>query len=257
MTDEVEISWSCLLYTLGIIFTLIIVGSILGAVLYPLLYGILGLGLIILFCLICMLSKGDLKVKSKTSSGKSMRITEYKKSDVKKEKIRLNRLLTEFYVKEKKEMDTLKEVKILEKDIENYIKFHPEILEEGLVLIGNQYKTEAGYIDILFKDKDKNYLVVELKKDKGTDKVVGQIQRYMVWVEENLARGNPIRGMIVVKKPDKRLNYAIKGTKYRIEIKTFGKMPPVKRNVKYCDECGALNRKSAKVCTKCGTKFWM
>lgn len=146
---------------------------------------------------------------------------------------------------------------VLELDIEKQIISNPEILEEGLTLIGGQYSTSAGSIDILFKDKNEDFVVVELKREKGNYKVVGQILKYLTWVEENLAQNKKVRGIIVVKKSNKDLEYAIRGSKFLIDIKIFGKEPPIDENIKYCDKCGGINRKSAKVCVKCGEKFWM
>ena len=147
--------------------------------------------------------------------------------------------------------------RIYEKQIEETIVKNPEILEDGLKLIGRQYKTSVGFIDILFKDKEDSFVVVELKRGKGSDKVVGQIQRYMAWVNENLTQAKSVRGIIVVKEIDKKLNYAIKGSKFPIEVITFKNEPPIKNNIKYCDKCGAVNRKSAIFCERCQNKFWM
>jgi len=72
--------------------------------------------------------------------------------------------------------------KIYEKQIEEVIVKNPEILEDGLKLIGRQYKATVGTIGIIFKDQEDSFIVVELKRGKGSDKVVGQIQRYMAWV---------------------------------------------------------------------------
>lgn len=147
--------------------------------------------------------------------------------------------------------------RIYERQIEDTIVKNPEIIEEGLKLIGCQFKTSVGYIDILFKDQEDHFVVVELKRGKGRDKVVGQIQRYMAWVDEILAQGKSVRGIIVVKEFDKKLNYAIKGSKFPIKVITFKTEPPIKSNIKYCDKCGAVNRKSAKFCEKCQNRFWM
>jgi len=153
------------------------------------------------------------------------------------------------------EMETVSEV--LEQEIEASISSDPEIVEEGLSLVGRQYPTSVGDIDILCKDKNGNFAVIELKKDKGSYKVVGQIQKFMAWVEENLAKDEKVRGIIVVREHDQGLEYAIKGSKFPIEIKIFGKEPPTGENIRYCTKCGKANPKSAKYCMKCGQKFWM
>ena len=145
----------------------------------------------------------------------------------------------------------------LEVEVENAITNNPEILEKELRLIERQKTTDAGIIDLLCRDKDDNYVVIELKRDNASDKVVGQIQRYMAWVEENLADKESVRGIIVAQGHDRKLEYAVKGSKYPIEMKDFRDDAPVEENIKYCDKCGTANKKSAKFCVRCGTEFWL
>lgn len=83
-------------------------------------------------------------------------------------------------------------------------------LEEGLVFIGNQYETnEAGRIDILAKDVDSKYVVIELKRDKASDVALGQLLRYIGWVRMNLAEGGYVRGFVIGDTIDERMIYAI------------------------------------------------
>jgi hypothetical protein len=149
------------------------------------------------------------------------------------------------------------DVEASEKEIEDSIINNPEIIEKGLKLIKRQNTTDVGIIDILCLDKNDNYVVIELKKGKASDKVVGQIQRYMAWVGEGLADKERVRGIIVAQDYDTKLEYAIKGSKYPVEVKIFGEDAPVEENIKYCDKCGEVNRKSAKFCAKCGNEFWL
>ncbi len=179
---------------------------------------------------------------------------EEKINEIKKEK-EAKRLKKEWTFKDFEETDVVSEV--LESEIETSIISNPEILEEGLELVGNQYPTSVGYIDILCKDKNGAFVVVELKRGAGSYEVVGQIQKYMAWVSENLAKDKQVRGIIVVKEYDKELEYAVKGSKFPIEIKIFGQEPPTMENIKYCTRCGKPNPKSAKYCIKCGQEFWM
>ena len=81
--------------------------------------------------------------------------------------------------------------------------------EEG---VGQQYPTDIGNIDILAKEpKTNSYVVIELKKGRESDKVVGQILRYMGWVKENLSKeGEGVKGLIICKERDDKLNYALK-----------------------------------------------
>ncbi len=50
---------------------------------------------------------------------------------------------------------------VLESEVEASIISNPGVLEEGLELIGNQYSTSVGNIDILYRDKNGNFVVVE------------------------------------------------------------------------------------------------
>ena len=60
----------------------------------------------------------------------------------------------------------------------------------------------------------KEFVVIELKKGRSSDVVVGQILRYMGWVKENLAVNDydqyNVRGIIISKEKDERLEYALK-----------------------------------------------
>jgi len=144
-----------------------------------------------------------------------------------------------------------------ESEIEASIASNPEVLEEGLELLGNQYPTPIGKIDMLYTDKNGNFVVVELKKGRGSHNVVGQIQKYMTWINEEFGESKQVRGIVVVKEHDKQLEYAAKGSRFPIEIKIFGRLPPIEENIKYCDRCRKPNKKSAKYCVKCGQHFWM
>ena len=81
------------------------------------------------------------------------------------------------------------------------------IYEDG-ELKSQQYITDIGRIDILAKDKnDNSYVVIELKRNQTSDDTVGQITRYMGWIEEKLNDSN-VKGIIVAGKYDERLYYA-------------------------------------------------
>ena len=89
---------------------------------------------------------------------------------------------------------------------------------------GQQFPTETGPIDILAISKDKKeFLVVELKKGRASDSVVGQIQRYMGFIAAEFAeRHQSVRGVIIALEDDKRLKWALKVAPnidfYRYEI---------------------------------------
>ncbi len=89
-----------------------------------------------------------------------------------------------------------------------------EILKEDGELIGQQYITPVGRIDILAKSKDgKEWLVIELKKGMSGDKVIGQTLRYIAWVKENEAEADQVvKGLIITKDHDEKLKYSLKAT---------------------------------------------
>lgn len=88
------------------------------------------------------------------------------------------------------------------------------IYEEEGSLIGRQYQCEAGTIDILAVSKDrKTLLVVELKKGRSSDVVVGQILRYIGYVREVLAApGQNVKGIIIGLEDDAKLRWALSAT---------------------------------------------
>ena len=74
-----------------------------------------------------------------------------------------------------------------------------------------KYRTDTGEIDIFALSKDKKiYLVVELKKGRASDKVVGQIQRYMGYIKSEIANDNQeVKGLIIGLRDDLGLKHAI------------------------------------------------
>jgi restriction system protein len=90
------------------------------------------------------------------------------------------------------------------------------IYESDGELIGKQYPTDTGPLDILAVSKDgKELLVVELKKGRISDVVVGQILRYMSYIREELAeKGQTVHGLIIGLEDDIRIRRAISETKH-------------------------------------------
>jgi RecB family endonuclease NucS len=60
-----------------------------------------------------------------------------------------------------------------------------------------EYDAGGRFIDILAVDKNGQFVVIELKVSKGYDRVIGQLLRYIAWVEKNLSDGVQVRGFIV------------------------------------------------------------
>lgn len=86
-----------------------------------------------------------------------------------------------------------------------------DIFEEEGERVGQQYETDTGPIDVLAISKNKKrLLVVELKKGRASDAVVGQVLRYMGYVKEELAEdGQEVRGVIIALDDDQRLRRAL------------------------------------------------
>ncbi len=95
--------------------------------------------------------------------------------------------------------------------------FGLEILEDEETgeVIGEQYKTDSrNRIDLLCKNKvNGGYTIIEIKRNKTTEAVVGQIQKYMGWVSRNLANGSPVDGIIICRDADDDLKDALYVTK--------------------------------------------
>jgi len=91
-----------------------------------------------------------------------------------------------------------------ERDLKNYLSKNLSIIESGLSLYeeegisGLEFPVGGRFIDILALDKHNDYVVVELKVSRGYDRVIGQLLRYMAWIEKNQADANQrVRGIII------------------------------------------------------------
>ncbi len=86
-----------------------------------------------------------------------------------------------------------------------------DIYTEDGEQVGQQYLTDTGPLDILAVSKDKKrLLVVELKKGRASDVVVGQTLRYMGFVQEELAEADQtVCGAIIALEDDFKLRRAL------------------------------------------------
>ncbi len=118
--------------------------------------------------------------------------------------------------------DTIEDPSIfaLEKHLEDFLvknwnrtklgKYY-DIYEEDGEKVGQQYPSDTGPIDILAISKNKKeLLVVELKKSRASDVVVGQIQRYMGYAQDELAEnGQKVKGVIIAFEDDTKIHRAL------------------------------------------------
>ncbi|HZS42848.1 MAG TPA: endonuclease NucS domain-containing protein [Candidatus Paceibacterota bacterium] len=111
---------------------------------------------------------------------------------------------------------------ILEANLENLIVDKVSEIEPGLNLIGRQVDTkEVGRLDLLCEDKDKNLVVIELKRAAAGPSIIEQIQRYMGWAIKHRAQpGQRVRGIIIAGSKDTALEYAVSANPL-MEVKTF------------------------------------
>ena len=104
----------------------------------------------------------------------------------------------------------------LEKDLQRYLADNLQCIESGLTIFedeeikGFEYPAGGGRrIDILAMDKAGGFVVLELKVEKGYDRVIGQLLRYMNWVRKELADpGQSVRGIVVCRSISEDLRLA-------------------------------------------------
>ena len=99
----------------------------------------------------------------------------------------------------------------LERDMQDAMRETITQLESGLEIIdgGVERKVDSGFIDILAKDSNGAFVVIELKAGKASDSVIAQTLGYMVDIAD--AEGleiNQVRGIIVAKSFNKRIETA-------------------------------------------------
>ena len=93
-----------------------------------------------------------------------------------------------------------------EKDLKNFLAKNLHLLVPNLKLYedegitGIEFPVGGRFIDILAVDTENNFVVIELKVSRGYDRVIGQLLRYMAWIEKNLADlGQRVNGIIVAR----------------------------------------------------------
>ena len=87
-----------------------------------------------------------------------------------------------------------------------------DLHEEDGEIVAYEYNTnEIGRIDLLAKHKSQpRWLVIELKRQQSSDDTVGQVLRYMGWVQQQLAEANEsVYGLIIARQSDAKLRYAL------------------------------------------------
>jgi endonuclease len=93
-----------------------------------------------------------------------------------------------------------------ESDLRDFLARNLTLIEPGLELYqddgitGVEFPAGGRFIDILAVDRDRNFVVIELKVSRVYDRVVGQVLRYMAWVRRNHAEDQQkVRGVIATR----------------------------------------------------------
>jgi restriction system protein len=86
-----------------------------------------------------------------------------------------------------------------------------DILADEEEVVGQQFPTDVGPIDILAVSKDKSrLLVIELKRGRASDVVVGQLLRYMGFVKGKVAEPHQtVEGLVIALQNDSKLKWAL------------------------------------------------
>jgi len=98
----------------------------------------------------------------------------------------------------------------IERDLHDYLSRQLTLLEENLTLHdgGVEYQTDAGRVDILAVDKQKNLVVVEIKAGRAKDSALGQLLGYMGCLS---TENKGVRGILVASDFDERVVFGSRG----------------------------------------------
>lgn len=149
--------------------------------------------------------------RSQINTGKIELTDLIEKGDLAEEEIIVEQAVTEFAIS-------------IEKDLQIYLSNRLTQIEDGLTLVSREYKTDAGFIDILCKDKNNDYVIIETKAGKAKDAALGQILGYIGALKASGVTEN-IRGILVASDFDSRIFYATKAlanitlTKYNLSFR--------------------------------------
>jgi hypothetical protein len=102
-----------------------------------------------------------------------------------------------------------------ESDLRDFLAKNLNTIESGLRLYedegitGVEFPVGGRFIDILAVDANGDLVVIELKVSRGYDRVVGQLLRYMGWLERNHAEPTQkVRGVVVAREITEDLKLA-------------------------------------------------
>ena len=131
------------------------------------------------------------------------------------EKIRV-RLINIYFIMTAKLIDAGRfSMYVTEKEMQDLLLRDLSIIENGLRPVVKEKEVEGGKIDILARDRDGNYVIIELKKHRIGEKEVLQLYRYVKEIRET----NPnVRGIIVGPSIDDKAVDILKSLKLEYKI---------------------------------------
>ncbi|MDH5858813.1 endonuclease NucS domain-containing protein [Lampropedia aestuarii] len=96
----------------------------------------------------------------------------------------------------------------LERDLEDQIVSHLDVLEPGLTLISRQESSDIGRLDLLARDAMGRTVIIELKVNEAKDSSIGQIARYIGWYAQK--EGKQPRAILVASRFSEPIRWAAK-----------------------------------------------
>ncbi|WP_457613739.1 endonuclease NucS [Methanocaldococcus sp.] len=83
-----------------------------------------------------------------------------------------------------------------EEEMADMIFKNPKLIEEGFSPLSKEYQIPTGIIDILGKDKNNNWVILELKRRRADLQSVSQLKRYVEYFKNKYGEKR-VRGILV------------------------------------------------------------
>ncbi len=121
--------------------------------------------------------------------------------------------------------DVIDHISISEQDIARMISTFPELIEEELEFIDTEVETEGGRIDVVFKSKKDEHLLIEIEIE-ARDNAIGQVQRFITYSDKyNISKDKIRLGIVCAKIAESRLNACI-GAGIEVYVLSLKKKTP-------------------------------
>ncbi len=109
-----------------------------------------------------------------------------------------------------------------EKDYEYLVKWYAsELIEPNLTFLSQQQRIESGIMDLMFKDGNGGFLIIEMKKEKLIPQHADQIIRYRNEIQNNYPNAS-VRAMLVGERIDDRLRKVAEMKNIELKAIPFG-----------------------------------